>query len=216
MAKAKDPRVIDKKSEVNGMIGDYKAPRYDGSLESMVQLIREPSERPGDARTRVIELLRGEEDMEKLVETFDLMRKRGDSIAASLDSVVQRAGVNRSDAFGAISRVLHRYNFDVTRLVISTVAAQQAGRVAMAMANRAAHPDGISDRRLFMEVAKANEKTGGGFTVNVPVNNTAIAQARADSEGVNPGGRELPRFEDGIKQLSSALRVLPEISSKAG
>jgi hypothetical protein len=211
MAK-KDPNVIGKNSKVLGMLGDHLPPKYDGSLDSMVGLIQEPSEKPTDTRKRVVELLKGEDDMRKFVETFEIQSRRAS--ATSFDRICELSGTNRSDCFGAIARVLHRYSFDITRTVIATVAARQAGRVAMMMANNAARPDGIADRRLFMEVTRQTDKTGGGFTVNVPVTNTAIAQAKADSEGVNPGGRELPQFEEGIKQLGASLRVLDV--SKAG
>jgi hypothetical protein len=215
--KKKDPDIITKNSDTPGMIGDYKPPSYDGSLESMVQLIREPGEKSGSTRTRVVELLRGEKDMEKLVETFDVMRKRADGNTSNLDRIAELSGINRSDAFGAVSRVLHRYNFDVTRLVISAVAARQAGRVAIAMANRAAHPDGIADRRLFMDVARATANSGGGgFTVNVPVTNTAVAQAKAEVQAeIETGGIALPQFEDGIKELSLAMRSIPMIAEKS-
>jgi hypothetical protein len=212
MAK-KDPNVIGKDSKVLGMLGDHLAPKYDGSLDSMVGLIQEPSEKPADTRRRVVELLSGEDDMLKFCETFEVQRRRGAS--TSFDKICELSGVNRSDTFGAISRVLHRYNFDITRTVVAAVAARQAGRVAMAMANNAARPDGIADRRLFMEVVKQTGGGGGGFTLNVPVNNTAIAQAKADAQGVNPGGTELPAFETGIKELSHAMRTLPAIAEKS-
>jgi hypothetical protein len=212
MAK-KDPNVIGKDSKVLGMLGDHIAPRYDGSLDSMVGLIQEPSEKPTDTRRRVVELLKGEEDMRKFVETFEIQSRRAS--ATSFERICELSGTNRSDCFGAISRVLHRYSFDITRTVIATVAARQAGRVAIAMANQASKPDGIADRRLFMEVTRQTDKTGGGFTVNVPVTNTAIAQAKADMQGVNPGGVELPAFEAGIKELSTAMRTLPAIAEKS-
>jgi hypothetical protein len=212
MAK-KDPNVIGKDSKVLGMLGDHIAPKYDGSLDSMVALIQEPSEKPVDTRKRVVELLKGEEDMRKFVETFEIQSRRAS--ATSFERICELSGTNRSDAFGAIARVLHRYSFDITRTVVAVVAARQAGRVAMMMANQAARPDGIQDRRLFMEVTRQTDKTGGGFTVNVPVTNTAIAQAKADMQGVNPGGMELPAFETGIKELSTAMRTLPAIAEKS-
>jgi hypothetical protein len=214
MGKRKDPDIITSKSKTAGRLGDYVAPRYDGSLESMVQLIREPEEKIGDTRRRVVELLKGEEDMVKLCETFEVLRRRGNHNTTSLDKVVEFAGINRSDAFGAIARVLHRYSFDVTRTVIAAVAARHAGRVAIAMANCASHPEGIADRRLFMDIARVTSTSGGGVTVNVPVTNTAVAQAKADMEGVNPGGRALPEFESGVKQLGASLRTID--ASRAG
>jgi hypothetical protein len=90
--------------------------------------------------------------------------------------------------------------------------------VAIAMANRAAHPDGIADRRLFMDVARATANSGGGgFTVNVPVTNTAVAQAKSEvqAEIVDTGGMALPQFEDGIKELSLAMRSIPMIAEKS-
>jgi hypothetical protein len=85
------------------------------------------------------------------------------------------------------------------------------------MANRAAHPDGIADRRLFMDVARATANSGGGgFTVNVPVTNTAVAQAKSDSQAVDMGGRELPQFESGVKRLSESLRAVTIDVAKAG
>jgi len=89
MAKKKDPDIITMNSDTPGMLGDYKPPAYDGTLESMVQLIREPGEKSGSTRTRVVELLRGEEDMAKLVETFDVMRKRADGNTANLDRIAE-------------------------------------------------------------------------------------------------------------------------------
>jgi hypothetical protein len=212
MAKRADPNIIGKKSKELGMLGDHIAPKYDGSLDSMVSLIQEPSEKPADTRCRVVELLAGEDDMVKFCETFEVQRRRGASTA--FEKICELSGVNRSDAFGAIARVLHRYSFDITRTVVAAVAARQAGRVAMAMANNAARPEGIADRRLFMEVVKQTGQ-GGGFTVNVPVNNTAISQAKADMQGVNPGGAELPAFEAGVKELSQAMRTLPAIAQRS-
>jgi hypothetical protein len=67
---------------------------------------------------------------------------------------------------------------------------------------------------LFMRITQATGLPGGGVTVNVPVTNTAVAQAKADMEGVNPGGRALPQFEDGVKELAASLRTID--ISKAG
>lgn len=213
-----DPRARKKNDKDSlGMLGDWKPPKYDGSLDGMAKLLKEPGETIVDARARVIELLRGEEDMQKFVDTFDRIRRKDPGRNASFDQVAEQSGCNRSNVYGAISRVLHRYSFDTTRTVIALVAAQQAGRVAMAMANRAANPEGVADRRLFMEVAGSTTRGGGGITVTVPVNASANAQAgaKAESVSVDEGPRPLPAFEDGVKELSGALRALPTVA-KAG
>ena len=51
----------------------------------------------------------------------------------------------------------------------------------------------------------------------MPVTNTAVAQAKSEvqAEIVDTGGMALPQFEDGIKELSLAMRSIPMIAEKS-
>ena len=190
-------------------------PVFDGSIDGLAKLVKAPYESVADARRRLIELLRGEEDMKKFVKVADktfLGKKHvpGKGDTPSLDFVCERAGTNRSLVFGAFARVLHRYHFDCAQIVVGAVVANRAHEVATAMADGAALPGvGHADRRLFMEVAGAKQKGGAGG-VNVQVNTTATAQAAAKAEVEAPSvGRELPSFEDGIRNMAARLRAIP-------
>jgi hypothetical protein len=182
--------------------------KFDGTLDSMAALVRGPNETSHDVRCRLIELLRGEEDMEKFVEVGERMVRRKE--LRTLDSVAVRAGIGRSEAFGAIARVLHRFNFDVAKVIVSSVVAAHSARVATAMAEAASAPEGEVDRRLFMQTAGLHESRNQQGNVNVNVN----AQANAANDNktavvVPPSMQALPAFDVGIKRLASALRALP-------
>jgi hypothetical protein len=182
-------------------------PAFDGSLDSLAKLIKGDLESLPDARRRIVELLRGEEDMEKFVKAHDkLARDPRKPAKDSLDIACEKSGVNRSVAFGAIARVLHRYNFDVTQIAISACVAAGADQVTRAMVTNATMPLGHADRALFMDVAGARKKAGG-VTVNVPINNQVSATAGA--QATVEQGREMPPFEDGVRSMAAALRKIP-------
>jgi len=187
-------------------------PVFDGSIDGLARLVKGDLESLPDARRRLVELLRGEEDVKKFVKAADKMFMgkqhipgKGDS--PSLDKVCERSGANRSIIFGAVARVLHRYHFDVAQIVIGAVVANRAHDVASSMAEMAQLPIGAVDRRLFMEVAGAKRAGTGG--VSVQVNTSANAQAGANAEVVEPSGRELPSFEAGIRDMAAKLRAIP-------
>ena len=99
---------------------------FDGSIDGLVKLIKTDLESVADSRRRMVELLRGEDDMVKFIKVADKVFKgkthipgKGDT--PSLDLVCERAGVNRSVVFGACARVLHRYHFDVAQIQIGAV-----------------------------------------------------------------------------------------------
>ncbi len=183
---------------------------FDGSIDSMAQLCKGPAETAGEARFRLIQLLQGEPDMARLVETFHVISRR--DRAASIDDAVTKSGVNRSDAFGAIARVLHRYNFDIIRTVGSAIAAARAPEVFDALIDSASSPDGSADRRLFMEVTGMRE-SGGGMRVNIHNEANAAAKSEvveAESEDTHrPRLVPMPLFEKGMKSLAERIRPLP-------
>ena len=187
-----------------------KASVFDGSIDGLAKMVKGPLESVADSRRRLVELLRGEQDMAKFVKVADKLFKgqvhvKGKGDTPDLDFISERAGVNRSDVFGACARVLHRYHFDVAQIQIGAVIAHRAGEVAEAMADGASQPLGWGDRGLFMEVAGAKKRGGG---VNVNVTNTANAAAKAEAV-TETAGTALPSFEDGIKSMAAKLRAIP-------
>jgi hypothetical protein len=184
---------------------------FDGSIDGLVKLIKTDLESVADSRRRMVELLRGEDDMVKFIKVADKVFKgkthipgKGDT--PSLDLVCERAGVNRSVVFGACARVLHRYHFDVAQIQIGAVIAGRAHEVALAMAESASMPAfGHNDRSLFMEVAGA-KKRGGGVNVSVTNQNNAVAKSESFAESA---GSELPSFETGIRNMAAKLRAIP-------
>jgi hypothetical protein len=186
-------------------------PVFDGSIDGLARMVKGDLESVADARRRLVELLRGETDMAKFVKAADKLFKgkvhvKGKGDTPDLDFICERAGVNRSDVFGACARVLHRYHFDVAQIQIGAVIANRAHDVAQAMAESAMVPSvNGGDRKLFMEVA-GGTKRGGGVNVNVHASANAAAKAEAVAETT---GREMPQFEAGIKDMAAKLRAIP-------
>ena len=192
---------------------------FDGSLDGLAKLVRARDEGGVEnlaaARARVVELLRGEDDMAKFVHSFDLLSRRHGARgldAPSLDLVAAKAGVNRSVCVGAIARVLHQWNFDVAKLAVTAVCVEHAVPVARTMAAAALDVEnGHRDRRLFMEAARVIERPGAGgiqqVNVNASANNTKVEAEQA----VVVVGRELPAFEGGTKKMAAALRLIPPV-----
>jgi len=185
---------------------------FDGSLDGLAELIRVDNECISDARRRVVELLRGEDDVEKFVDTFEKLTKtHGDKrppSTPSLDLVAQKAGINRSVCVGAITRVLHQWHFDMAKLAVAAVCLKHAPAVAEVMVEAAKDVDtGHRDRRLFMEAARIIDPRGAAaqVTVNANSNNQTV---NADKAQIFMG-KELPSFEDGTKKMAAALRQIP-------
>lgn len=179
--------------------GDAKPPAFDGSLEGLTAMVKTRYETVNHARARLVELLRGEDDMRKFVETADRLRKRKTSAIASLDDIAKKSGTNRSVAFGAIARVLHRYNFEVTSVIWGTVVRNEIGKVATTLANQARHPDNFADRKLFMDRALPRQlieqpaaappvSQNVAFTVNA--NQPGIEPARPEAITIEPVTQE--------------------------
>ncbi len=196
---------------------------FDGTLDGLARLVRvrdaEGVEGIAAARQRVVELLRGEEGMEKFVKTFDrLVRRHGVKglEAPSLDLVAARSGTNRSACVGAIAKVLHQWNFDVAKLAVTAVCADYSVPVARSLAAAALDiENGHRDRRLFMEAARVIAQPGSGgaiqqVTVSAQANNTKVEAEQA----VVVVGKELPSFEDGTKKMAAALRMIPPVEDE--
>ena len=121
-----------------------------------------------------------------------------------LEACLKRAGIDRSEGFGLVCRVLHRYAFDISRVVTALALARHSTDVAEALCVSASSLDGETDRRTFYQMT-GMLRPGGG--VNVQVNATAEAGAAAKSEAPS-APRGLPNFEEAMKEIGSALRVL--------
>ena len=182
--------------------------RFDGSLDGMAKLARIDDETLPEARSRIVEMLRGEVDMTKLVAAFDKLSRKGH--VASLDEVAQKSGLNRSVVVGAIARVMHAWNYDVAKVAVTAVCARRAASVGEALADSASSlAEGSDrDRRLFMEASGVIAQRGVPMQVNVraEANNNST---RVDQANVAFVGRELPSFEEGTKRMAAALRVIP-------
>ena len=191
---------------------------FDGSLDGLAELVRVDNEGIADARRRVVELLRGEDEVSKFVETFERMsRKHGNRPpnTPSLDLVAEKAGVNRSVCVGVITRVLHQWHFDTAKLMVAAVCLKNAQAVAEVMVNVAKDEKyGHRDRRLFMEAARIIDPRGAPMqqvNVNAPNNSTSTVNA---GQAVVVMGKELPSFEDGTKKMAAALRQIPQTSQE--
>ena len=178
------------------------APAFDGSLNSMAELVREPSETPNDARRRLAALIAGEPDMEKFRNVVAYQASKPADL--DLEACLKRAGIDRSEGFGLVCRVLHRYAFDISRVVTALALARHSTDVAEALCRSASYAKGAVDRRTFYQMT-GMLRPGGG--VNVQVNATAEAGAAAKSEAPS-APRGLPNFEEAMKEIGSALRVL--------
>ena len=189
---------------------------FDGSLDGLAELVRVDNEGIADARRRVVELLRGEDEVSKFVETFERMsRKHGNRPpnTPSLDLVAEKAGVNRSVCVGVITRVLHQWHFDTAKLMVAAVCLKNAPAVAEKMVEAAKDVEtGHRDRRLFMEAARIIDPRGAAaqVTVNANSNNQTV---NADKAQIFMG-KELPSFEDGTKKMAAALRQIPQSSQE--
>jgi hypothetical protein len=187
---------------------------FDGSLDGLAELVRVDNEGIADARRRVVDLVRGEDDMEKFVDTFErLTASRGENkppATPSLDLVAEKAGINRSICVGAITRVLHQWHFDTAKLMVAAVCLKNAPAVAETMVNAAKDEEhGHRDRRLFMEAARIIDPRGSPMqqvNVNAPTTNSTVNARKA----VVVMGKELPSFEDGTKKMAAALRQIPQ------
>lgn len=176
--------------------------RYDGTLDSLADVAKTQLETSSDARWRLIELMRGDSAMAKLIETADLLKKRTRSRSPSLDELAEKSGTTRSHVVGAIARALHENNFSYAR-IIQALAMPRVTQAVIEMANT---PDGYNDRALFMR-ASGLLPTPGGARINV--NTNVLAQAKADNNS-DPDAprRRLPKFEDGIREIATTIQEI--------
>jgi len=196
-----------------------KREEFDGSLDGLARMMRagggdEKLEAESESRRRVVELLRGEEDMVKFVVAFDRMARRGK--VPSLDEVAVKVGVNRSVAVGAIARVMHAWNFDVAKLAVTAICVKEAQPVAEAMVASAKNVEkGFRDRSLFMEAIKLTNLKSPGGSIQVNAQANAAAMVRDESTTVVAAGTELPKFEDGTKRMAAAMRLIVPAAEEA-
>jgi hypothetical protein len=175
---------------------------FDGSLKSMAELVREPTETHAEASRRLVKLVAGEPDMEKLRNVVAYRERKREDL--DLEVCLSRAGIGRSEAFGIVCRVLHRYAFDLSRVVTALAMANHAPQVAEALClGASALEGGERDRQTFYQMAGMLRQGGG---VSVQVNATAEAAAGAKLEASDPRG--LPNFEEQMKEIGTVVRVL--------
>lgn len=179
--------------------------RFDGSLDGMARMMKSGDAKLPEARAQLIELLRGEPDMEIFVDCADKMRRRANNYP-SLDDIAARCQLNRSVAFGIMARVLHRFQFDVVKTVVGSIAMARVGEVTEALCDAASTPEGVFDRRLFMEAANVIAQRGASPVV-VNNNNNATASSFSSARSQAHGG--LPDFEEGVKRMAVAIRSAP-------
>ena len=188
-------------------------PSFDGSLDGLARMLALDGESLEQTRERTVEILRGEDDCAKFVGAYDRLSRKG---SPSLDSVALKSGMSRSATLGALVRVLHQWNFDVAKLVVTSVLAKNSGALAQAVADRGrALEDGYQDSRLAFEALRVIERKGGGtINVNAQANNSSTS-VRAEQAVVNVE-RELPAFEDGTRRMAAKLRELPPANPDGG
>ena len=170
----------------------------------MAELVREPSETAGDSRRRLAALIAGEPDMDKFRNVVAYQSKNSRDL--DLEECLKRAGIGRSEAFGIVCRVLHRYCFDVSRAVTALAMARYSREVAEALCRSAALLKGTRDRQTFFQMA-GMLKPGGGVNVQV----TATAESAAAAKAEVPSATEprgLPNFEEQMKEIGSVVRIL--------
>jgi multidrug efflux pump subunit AcrB len=186
-----------------------ETPVFDGSIDSTLYLVRNDGEDIREVRHRVVELLRGEPSVEGVVREYNLRRKK--QVFASLDVCAAAAGVSTSQVIGAVTRVIHQYNFEVGRAIVTAVCARSAPAVAEAMVKNAKRPSGLADRKMVLE--RLDETKPSGQVINVN------AEARANSAAVNQQKTEqsnfsrLPTFEEQARELAAGVRSLRQIET---
>lgn len=178
--------------------------RYTGTLDSLADIAKTPFENSSDARLRLIELMRGDSAMEKLVETADTLHRRSRSRAPSLDMLAEKSGTVRSHVVGAIARALHENNFAYAKII----AALALPKVTQAVIDSATHPLGFQDRQLFMK-SNGMLPTGGGPSINVNTNVVAQSKSEAHAEVVE-ARRRLPKFEDEVRELATTIQEIED------
>lgn len=182
---------------------DRAVEKFDGTLDGIALTIKAPEELETGVRRRLIDLLRHDDAMSKFVEVADTLLKRRGASYPSLDVIAGKAGLEHGEVVGAIAKALHRYSFDYSRII----AAASMPRVMNTLANEAAHPDGHSDRVLFLR-ATGHLPTGGGKGTNISVQQTTIARSEAAALSIADAPSGLPNFEDDVKQNVAVLRTI--------
>jgi hypothetical protein len=182
---------------------DRAVEKFDGTLDGIALTIKAPEETEKGVRHRLIDLLRHDDSMEKFIQVADTLLKRRGASYPSLDVIALQAGLEHAEVVGAIAKALHRYSFDYSRII----AAASMPRVMNTLANEAAHPDGHSDRVLFLR-ATGHLPTGGGKATNISVQQTTIARSEAAALSLAETPSGLPNFEDDVKKNVAVLRTI--------
>lgn len=183
---------------------DRAVEKFDGTLDGIALTIKAPEETEPGVRRRLIDLLRHDDAMSKFVDVADTLLKRRGASYPSLDVIAGKAGLEHGDVVGAIAKALHRYSFDYSRII----AAASMPRVMNTLANEAAHPDGHSDRVLFLRATGHLPTGGAGKATNISVNQTTIARSEANALSLAETPSGLPNFEDDVKQNVAVLRTI--------
>lgn len=179
----------------------YQSPvsQYDGTLDSLADLAKNPDESPSETRWRLITLMRGDRDMERFIEAADASSGRKGRMP-SLDFIAEKSGVQRSHVVGAIARALHDNNFHYARII----SALAMPKVAHTLSELAALPtiDAHRDRQLFMK----SQGLLPTSSQNINVNTSVVAQSRSENVVAIEERRRLPRFEDQVRETAITIR----------
>lgn len=184
-------------------------------LDRLAVLVKEPSESAADARRRIVELLRLDDSMLKLVRVADAMpdkRSGGADTFPSLDLLAARAGIPLPKVVGAIAAALCEYGFAHGKLA-EAIAFSATPQVMRTVVEQAAKPRGLADRQLLFRMTRHIPAPGGGKGVVVNNQVAAMAKAAIDEPGEMPAERHpLPSFEDSVRETAIAIRTRTEVA----